>query len=235
MTWSARRRAARRWETTRAVASGRSKKRFQALRKNLGKKNCELGEKDIAWICETFLAFEENGESKIFDNAAFGYWKVTVERPLRIEGIDPNRSYKAAEIRGLKVSGVRSETAPAVIKRIRKRGTRADPLHGLFAATVNGRSVVVEYEPDTDLRDTEQIPLLEKGGIDGFLGREVLPYAGDAWYQPNKVKIGYEVSFNRYFYKPKPMRALEEIRADILALEQETEGMLAEILGEGRS
>ncbi len=56
-------------------------KRYQPLRKNLGKKNCELGEKDIAWICETFLAFEENEESKIFDNAAFGYWKVTVERP----------------------------------------------------------------------------------------------------------------------------------------------------------
>ena len=209
-------------------------KRYQALRKNLGKKNCELGGKDIAWICKTFLAFEENDESKIFDNAAFGYWKVTVERPLRIEGIDPNRSYKAAEIRGLKVSGVRSGTAPAVIKRIRKRGTIADPQHGLFATTVNGRSAVVEYEPDTDLRDTEQIPLLEEGGIDGFLGREVLPYAEDAWYPPKKVKIGYEISFNRYFYKPEPMRTLEEIRADILTLEQETEGLLAEILGEGR-
>ena len=74
-------------------------KRYQPLRKNLGKKNCELGEKDIAWVCETFLAFEENEQSKIFDNAAFGYWKVTVERPLRVEDIDPNRSYKAAEIR----------------------------------------------------------------------------------------------------------------------------------------
>ncbi len=93
----------------------------------------------------------------------------------------------------------------------------------------------MEYEPDTDLRDTEQIPLLEEGGIDGFLSREVLPYAGDAWYQPNKVKIGYEISFNRYFYKPEPMRTLAEIRAEgkscILALEQETEGLLFEILG----
>ena len=210
-------------------------KRYQPLRKNLGKKNCELGEKDIAWICKTFLAFEENEQSKIFDNAAFGYWKVTVERPLRIEGIDSNRSYKAAEIRRLKASGERSETALAVIRKIHKPGTNTDPLHGLFGATINGRSAVVEYEPDTDLRDTEQIPLLEEGGIDGFLSREVLPYAGDAWCQPNKVKIGYEISFNRYFYKPKPMRTLEEIRADILALEQETEGLLAEILGKGRS
>ena len=54
----------------------------QPLRKNLGKKNCELGEEDIARICDAFLAFEETEQSKIFDNAAFGYWKVTVERPL---------------------------------------------------------------------------------------------------------------------------------------------------------
>ena len=121
-----------------------------------------------------------------------------------------------------------------MIKRIHKRGTIADPKHGLFATTVNGRSVVVEYEPDTGLRDTEQIPLLEEGGIDGFLGREVLPYAGDAWYPPKKVKIGYEISFNRYFYKPEPMRTLEEIRADILALEEETEGLLVEIMGQAQ-
>ena len=56
---------------------------------HLGKKNCELGEEGIAWICETFLAFKETEHSRIFDNAAFGYWKVTVEWPLRIEGIDP--------------------------------------------------------------------------------------------------------------------------------------------------
>ena len=72
------------------------------LRKNLGKKNCELGEEDIARICDTFLAFAETEQSKIFDNDAFGYWKVTVERPLRIAGTDPNRSYKAAEIKKLK-------------------------------------------------------------------------------------------------------------------------------------
>ena len=61
-----------------------AKKWFKPLRKNLGKKNCELGEKDIARICDTFLAFEETEQSKIFPNAAFGYWKVTVDRPLRL-------------------------------------------------------------------------------------------------------------------------------------------------------
>ena len=70
------------------------------------------------------------------------------------------------------------------------------------------------------------MPLREEGGIEGFLEREVLPYAPDAWYPPEAVKVGYEISFTRYFYKPKPMRTLAEIRADILALEQETEGLL---------
>ncbi len=75
------------------------------------------------------------------------------------------------------------------------------------------------------------VPLLEDGGIEAFLRREVLPYAPDAWYDPASVKTGYEISFTRYFYKPQPMRTLEETRADILALEKETEGLLDEIIG----
>ena len=204
---------------------------YRPLRKNLGKKNCELGEEDIARICDAFLAFEETEESKIFDNAAFGYWKVTVERPLRIKGADPNRVYRAAEIKELKETSEQSENAPPIIRKIHKRGTAADPLRGLFAATVEERATIVEYEPDTDLRDTEQIPLEEEGGIEAFLRREVLPYAADAWYHTDSVKLGYEISFTRYFYKPKPMRTLAEIRADILAVENETEGLLSEIVG----
>ena len=75
----------------------------------------------------------------------------------------------------------------------------ADPLRGLFAARVKGKPSVVEYEPDTDLRDTEQVPLMEEGGIEAFIRREVLPYAPDAWYVPSKVKIGYEISFTPPF------------------------------------
>ena len=204
---------------------------YQPLRKNLGKKNCELGEDDIARICDTFLAFKESEQSKIFDNAAFGYWKVTVERPLRLAGIDPNRVYKAVEIKALKESSERRDDAPPVIRKIHKRGTPADPLRGLFETALNGQPAVVEYEPDPDLRDTEQIPLQEPGGIEAFLRREVLPYSPDAWYQPDSVKVGYEISFTRYFYKPQPMRPLAEIRADILALERETEGLLDGIVG----
>jgi type I restriction enzyme M protein len=96
---------------------------------------------------------------------------------------------------------------------------------------VKSQTCVVEYEPDTDLRDTEQIPLLEEGGIEAFLRREVLPYTPDAWLDESKTQIGYEVSFTRHFYKPQPLRTLEEIRADILALEEETEDLLSEVLG----
>ena len=203
---------------------------FRPLRKNLGNKNCELSDEDIRRICDAFLAFEETEQSKIFPNEAFGYWKVTVERPLRVEGINPQRVNSAKEIKALKDDGKRSETTPPVIKKVHKREVEANPLCGLFPATIEGNPAVVEYEPDPDLRDTEQVSLLEEGGIEAFLRREVLPYAPDAWYMPNSVKVGYEISFTRHFYKPQPLRTLEEIRADILALEQETDGLLAEIL-----
>ena len=201
------------------------------LRKNLGKKTCELGAEDVERICAVFLAFEEGEHSAILDNAAFGYYKVTVERPLRVAGADPERVYKAAEIKQLRERGARAEDAPRVIRKLHRRGVAADPLRGRFAATVKGRPAVVEYEPDADLRDLEQIPVREAGGVDGFLEREVLPYTPDAWYRPASVKIGYEISFSRHFYRPPPLRTLDEIRADILAADQEAHGLLTEILG----
>ena len=207
---------------------------FKPLRKNLGKKNCELSDDDIALICDTFLKFNETEQSKIFPNAAFGYWKVTVERPLRLKGIEPDRAYTPKEIKALKETTERDESAPPVIRKIHKKGTEPDPLHGLFETTLGGKRCVVEYDPDSELRDTEQVPLLEEGGIEAFLRREVLPYAPDAWYDPESIKTGFEVSFTRHFYKPQPLRTLEEIRADILALEKETEGLLGEIIGGGQ-
>ena len=258
---------------------------YRPLRKNLGKKNCELSEEDIQRICDTFLAFEETEQSKIFPNRAFGYWKVTVDRPLRLAvdlspeqrlrfraacreaqeepianvvdrvtealgagpHLDFNRFMAAVETdiseHGVKLTAKRSkllqtslatraEAAEPVIKKIHKPGRmEPDPIRGLVESTVKGKCRVVEYEPDSELRDTEQVPLLEEGGIEAFLRREVLPYAEDAWYDPASVKTGYEISFTRYFYKPQPLRTLEEIRADILALEKETEGLLDEIIG----
>ena len=257
---------------------------FQPLRKNLGKKNCELGPGDVERICQTFLDFEETEQSKIFDNEAFGYWKVTVERPLRLAvdlseqrrdaffdacleadeeilgsvveslapvlGPGPHLDYNQflAAVKGemphhgIKLTAKRKkllqteladreETAEPVVKKIHGRGTVASPIQGLFEVGEGAPPRAVEYEPDTKLRDTEQIPLEEDGGIEGFLRREVLPYAKDAWYVAKSVKVGYEISFNRYFYEPEPMRSLDEIRADILAVETDTAGLLHEIMG----
>ena len=138
-----------------------------------------------------------------------GSWPVTTERGARL---------RARESATLETSVHLNLPAPA-------------PLHGLFQATIGGQPAVVEYEPDPDLRDTEQVPLLHEGGIDGFLRREALPYAPDAWYVPDSVKVGYEISFTRHFYQPQPLRPLEEIRSDIIDLERETEGLLGGIVG----
>jgi type I restriction enzyme M protein len=134
----------------------------------------------------------------------------------------------------LKAVSWRVETAPPVIAKMHKPGkAKADPFRGLFLVNVDGKPAVVEYEPDSDLRDTEQVPLLEDGGIEAFIRREVLPYTPDAWIKEGNTKIGYEISFTRHFYKPQPLRTLEEISADILAIEKEAEGLLDGLLKVG--
>jgi type I restriction enzyme M protein len=203
---------------------------FKPLLKNLGKKNCELRDEHIRKVVDAFLHFEETEDSKLFANEAFGYWKVTVERPLRLAGIDHSVSYSSGEVKKLKETHERSEGAPPVIRKIHRPG-RAEPnsLHGVFETTIAGKACLVEYEPDSELRDNETIPLLEEGGVAAFIRREVLPHTADAWIQPDKTEVGYEISFTKHFFKPKPMRSLEEIRRDVQALEQETEGLLDEV------
>jgi type I restriction enzyme M protein len=71
---------------------------------------------------------------------------------------------------------------------------------------------------------------LEEGGIEAFFRREVLPHVPDAWIDDSGTKIGYEITVNRYFYKPQKLRSLDEIRAGLLALQEEGEGLLEKIL-----
>ncbi len=259
---------------------------FRPLGKNLGKKNCELSEGDITRICETFLAFKETEQSKILPNAAFGYQKVTVERPLRLAvdlSLEHRNGFRAAcektdedplanlvdrvavklgpgphfdfnrfmdrvkvdaEKHGVKLTAKRkkllrsslanrSDRAKPVVKTQYRLGKVVpDPLRGLREIAIHGKPAVVAYEADPELRDTEWVPLLEDGGLEAFLVREVLPHVPDAWYEPNSVKVGYEVRFTRYYCEPQPMRTLEEIREEILALEKDTVGLLAEIIGD---
>src|SRR5690606_41393723 len=109
--------------------------------------------------------------------------------------------------------------------------TQANSLYGLVETTIDGKPSVVEYEADTAVRDTEQIPLLHAGGVEQFFDDEVLSFAPDAWIDADKTLIGYELSFTKYFYKTVELRSLEEIAADIKALEEETDGLLQEIIG----
>jgi type I restriction enzyme M protein len=330
---------------------------FQPLRRNLGKKNCELSEADIQRILDLYLGQPQNTpECKWFDNADFGYWKITVERPLRLKSqltrraietlrfasgdealraeiwakygdklyaefsklkpeieawlkgdtgeeddepegdedegapakkaVPEKRRKKLLDVstwqrdktlielallaqqelgdgvfddhndfrsrfeaamakHGKKLAAAekkaifravswRDETAPPVIaKRTKlKKDEPFEPgLDGVYLEVAGKDRFLVEYEPDADLRDTEQVPLKEPGGIDAFFRREVLPHAPDAWIARDKTQIGYEISFARYFYKPAPLRTLDEIRADILRLEQQTEGLLQKIVG----
>jgi type I restriction enzyme M protein len=131
----------------------------------------------------------------------------------------------------LKAVSWRVEAAPPVLAKVHKRGkAKADPLRGLFEINVDGEPIIVEYEPDPELRDTEQVPLLEKGGVEAFIRREVLPYTPDAWIKDDATRIGYEISFTRHFFRPNPLRTLAEIRGDIVLAQKEAEGVLEDVL-----
>lgn len=211
------------------------------LRKNMGEKNCELTPELRDEIMRIFMEMEKSSVSRVFDNWEFGYWSITVERPLRLR-VCPNRTipadtFKKAEELEQVQKAIRSVPAgtptddwtafakatklkSAALKKIRPFITEKDPM----AQPIDG-------EPDTDLRDSEIIPFTYEGGIDAFMRNEVLPYAPDAWIDEKKTQIGYELSFTKYFYQPVQLRSMEEIVVDLKKLESETDGILAEILG----
>jgi len=99
---------------------------------------------------------------------------------------------------------------------------------GLFR--IEKEKKAVRYKPDTALKDTEQVPLTEPGGIHAYFEREVLPHVPDAWIDESKTQIGYEIPFTRHFYEYQPLRLLEEIAEDLRALEAEAEELLEEVL-----
>ena len=211
------------------------------LRKNMGKKNCELTPDIRKEILRIFLEMEESEISMVFNNEEFGYWNVTVERPLRLR-VYPDRTIpadlfkKAGEYDSV-CAAIQTavKTAPlddwtafakatklkaAVLKKVRPFITEKDPA----AKPIGG-------EADADLRDTENIPFTYEGGIDAFIRDEVLTYAPDAYVDEKKTQIGYEISFTKYFYKPVKLREMADILADLCVLEKETGGMMADIMG----
>ena len=209
------------------------------LRKNMGKKNCEFTSDIRKEIVRIFLDMEESDISMIFRNEEFGYWNVTVERPLRLRVFPdraiPSDAFKKADEMASVCAAVEraAKTAPlddwtafakatklkaAQLKKIRPYITEKDPT----AQPID--------EPDVDLRDTENIPFTCEGGIDSFIEKEVHPYAPDAYVDEKKTQIGYEISFTKYFYKPVELRDMSEILADLAALDKEADGVLAGIM-----
>ena len=208
------------------------------LRKNLGEKNCETNEADRAKIVELLIRFEETPESKIFPNNEFGYWEITVDRPLRLR-IHPDADLRSLSAKDLKIcreamakvpNGTPLDDWGAYAKALGKMTkTLLKKLRALITST-DPTCQPVQGEADKALRDTEQIPLSYEGGIEAFMQREVLPYAPDAYIAEGETKIGYELSFTKYFYRPTELRSIEAITADIRQIEQDTDGLLASIL-----
>lgn len=153
---------------------------YHKMRKTLGKKRVEFLPQHVEKITNTFLQFEENEFSMIFDNEDFGYSQIIVHRPAK-------------------------DNEGNIIND--KKGN---------------------IKSDTDLKDIENISL--KDDIQEFFEKEVLPFAPDAWWNKDETRTGYEINFNKYFYKYIPPRSLKEIAADLLAIEEETENLLSEIL-----
>lgn len=224
------------------------------------------------------LVDRERIVSKIFDNEDFGYHKITVERPLRLNFqatperialLDDNTTFKnlatskkkdpamrlaeveagqrrQQEIRELlaafgdasngRLFKDRKAFLLALREADRSRGVRltAPELKAILAA-LGERDDTAEIcrsrdgspEPDTDLRDTEMVPLKES--IHAYFKREVLPHVPDAWIDESKTKIGYEIPLNRHFYQYEPPRELEVISADIRALEADILRLLKEV------
>lgn len=211
------------------------------LRKNMGEKNCELTPELRSEIMDIFIEMKECEISRIFDNHEFGYWSITVERPLRLR-VYPDRTIPAdvfKKTEELEAVNAAIQTVPISVPKddwtafAKATKLKAATLKKIrpFITEKDSEAQPIVGEPDPELRDTEIIPFTYKGGIDAFVKNEVLTYTPDAWVDEKKTQIGYELSFTKYFYTPVQLRSMDEIVADLKALETETEGMLKEILG----
>lgn len=212
-----------------------------ALPRNMGKKNCELALEARNNIIRIFTTMEESEVSQIFNNDDFGFWNITVERPLRLrvlpDCIIPTGTFKKSEEQMLveEVIAKAAKTAPlddwtAFAKATKLKKTQLNKIRSLITEK-DSTAKAIDGEADPDLRDTEHIPFTYEGGIEAFMQNEVLTYAPDAYVDEKKTQIGYEISFTKYFYKSAELREMKEIIESLLVLEKEADGMLSEIIG----
>jgi type I restriction enzyme M protein len=255
---------------------------WKPMRKSLGDKRREISVDDLNRITKLYQEFKEGKYSKIFANTDFGYRKITVERPLRLNfQASPERiarlqeqsafaalaqsKKKDAAVQAKEVAAGRQqqEAILAVLRNLpdtlfterpafekaleaalkKARVTIPAPIRKAILAALSEcdetASICLDKdgnpEPDPALRDTENVPLKED--ITTFFEREVQPHVPDAWINTGLRdpkdggvgRVGYEINFNRYFYKYQPPRPLNEIEADIKTLEKEIMEMLKEV------
>lgn len=259
-------------------------------RKNLGNKNCDLSEENQKEILDIYMNMRENENSIIFNNEDFGYWKVSIQRPLRkkvtvndetleriisvlndvgvFEG-DVTKA-KALEI-GLKgtagaLKELKDENNMGILldilksfkqeesymdfkkfekefnKRAKEEGLKAGAfktfekvgLDDFFVEVDEDAEIITDSKgnpvPDTSLNDTENIPLNYEGGIEAYIEKEVLPFVPDAFMDENATKIGYEISFTKYFYKPQELEKVEDIVKELSEIDAEADKLFKDVM-----
>jgi type I restriction enzyme M protein len=222
-------------------------------KRSLGDKRRHMTGRQIAEVVKLYGRQADGETSMTFDNADFGYTRVTVERPLRLRyqmtledkarfldacphllddvqaidktlGRDPQRDWNAVWSRIVDLLDERNASWKKFEKALfsnvfTEKDPKAEPV------IKEGRDET--FLPDPGLRDFENVPL--KDDIDAYFEREVRPHVPDAWMDRNKDKVGYEINFNRHFYKHTLPRPLEEIDADLKRAEEEIVQLLREV------
>jgi len=246
---------------------------YEKMRKSLGSKRNYISNEQREQLSAIYHSFKEGEHCKIFDNNDFGYWRITVERPLklnfqtsaeRLELLKEQTPFqnlavskkkgKAGEkeaeegqrLQELILSALASlgntqyKNRNAFIKAIKECPALSEaklhtPVFKSILSALSERDETADIctdsdgnpEPDSELRDNENIPLKED--IGAYFEREVKPYVPDAWIDESKTKIGYEIPFTRHFYMYKELRPLEVIDKEINDLEREIQEMLKEV------
>jgi type I restriction enzyme M protein len=196
--------------------------------------NASLWDKQLQLLNTANTLMDAIGNDEYND---FNIFKVEVDKVLKAKGIKLSASEKNAILNVVSWYDADAEkvvkTTTKLIgeklsKLLDRLGCKETELadYGYFPSNTKG--VYTEYETESDLRDTENIPL--KVNIYAYFIREVKPHVDEAWINLDATKIGYEISFNKYFYRHKPLRSIEDVTADILKLEEESNGLIREIL-----
>ncbi len=225
----------------------------QDSKRSLGDKRRHMTMAQIDEVVREYGRFEEGPRSKIFDNADFGYTRVTIERPLRLRyqmtTDDKARFLDACphlldDVQAIDQALGREPrldwpvTWDEIEALLKQRGSRWKATEQkLFRAVFTLRDAKAEpvqaggrgsgFEADADLRDFENVPLTED--VEAYFEREVKPHVPDAWMDRSKDKVGYEINFNRYFYVFTPPRPLAQIDAELKTAEDEILRLLREV------